>query len=73
VLRGRLAGEDDGATLRQAADGLGMSEGALRVALHRLRHRVYEAVRAEVADTVARAEDVDAELRELLAALRDDA
>ena len=48
---------------------LGMSEGAARVAAHRLRRRFREVFREEVAHTVASAEDVDEEFRHLLEAL----
>lgn len=48
---------------------LGMSEGALKVAAHRLRERYRTALREEVASTVASAADVDAELRHLIEAL----
>jgi RNA polymerase sigma-70 factor (ECF subfamily) len=48
---------------------LGMSEGALKVAAHRLRERYRAVLRAEVADTVAAPADVDAELRHLIEAL----
>ena len=48
---------------------LGMSEGALKVAAHRLRERYRHVLRAEVADTVAASADVDAELRHLIEAL----
>lgn len=44
---------------------LGLSEGALRVAVHRLRQRYRELLRAEVADTVSSAEEVEEELRYL--------
>ena len=50
---------------------LRMSTGAVKVALFRLRRRFAELVRAEVAETVARPEDVDAELNDLRAAFRD--
>lgn len=65
--------EDGGGTLLQAARKLGKSEGAVKLLLFRLRRRYYELVRAEVGVTVARPEDVDAELGELRAALRDEA
>jgi RNA polymerase sigma-70 factor (ECF subfamily) len=42
---------------------MGTSEGAARVAVHRLRKRFREVFRATVADTVSSAEDVDAEMR----------
>ena len=44
-----------------------MSEGAVTVALHRLRHRFREVVRDEVAQTVATPDEVDEELRCLMA------
>lgn len=48
-----------------------LSAGARRVAVHRLRKRFAEALRAVVADTLPEGGDVDAELRELGAALRE--
>jgi transposase-like protein len=48
---------------------MGMSEGALKVAVHRLRKRYRELFRREIAETVAAPEDVEAELRYLAAAL----
>lgn len=72
ALRDRLASDDDGTTLRETAATLGMSEGAVKVALFRMRRRFFDLARAEVADTVARPEDVDDELRALLEALEDD-
>lgn len=56
----------------QVAETLGQSEGALKVAIHRLRQRYRDLLRAAIAQTVSRDEDVDDELRELLAALRRD-
>jgi RNA polymerase sigma factor (sigma-70 family) len=51
------------------ARALSTSEGAARVAVHRLRRRFREVFREEVAHTVAAAEDVEEELRHLLSAL----
>ena len=48
---------------------LGMTEGALKVAAHRLRERYRAALREEVAATVASASDIDTELRHLIEAL----
>ena len=45
---------------------LGMNEGAVKVAVHRLRHRFRELFREEVAHTVARPEEVDDEIQHLL-------
>lgn len=52
-----------------AAAELGMNESALRVAAHRLRKRYRELFREEIAHTLAEGEDVDTELRYLLAVL----
>lgn len=58
-------------TVRYAeiASQLGTSEGAVKVAVHRLRQRYRELLRAEIAETVAGLEEVDDELRNLFAAL----
>lgn len=48
---------------------LGLSEGAVKVAVHRLRQRYREVLRAEIAHTVARPSDVEEEIRHLFAAL----
>ena len=46
-----------------------MSEGAVKVAVHRLRQRYRVVLRAEIAHTVATAEEAEQELRHLFAAL----
>jgi RNA polymerase sigma-70 factor (ECF subfamily) len=51
------------------AESLEVSEGAVKVAVHRLRKRYRELLRDEVAQTVADASEVDEELRHLLAVL----
>jgi hypothetical protein len=45
---------------------LGMTEGAARVAVCRLREQYRECLKAEIANTVASAAEVDEELRHLL-------
>jgi RNA polymerase sigma-70 factor (ECF subfamily) len=57
---------------RQAASELGMTEGAVKVAVHRLRRRHRELLRSAIADTVADPQDVDDELEILFRALRGD-
>jgi RNA polymerase sigma factor (sigma-70 family) len=52
----------------EAAIALGMKEGALKVTVHRLRRRFRRLFREEVAQTVARPEDIDDEIRHLLTA-----
>ena len=60
-----LTGDDVKVPAELAAE-LGMSAGAMRVALHRLR-RMYTAVlRSTIAETVGRSQDVDDELRHVL-------
>ncbi len=58
-------------TVRYAemAGHLGLSEGAVKVAVHRLRQRYREVLRAEIADTVASPAEVEDELRNLFSAL----
>ncbi len=52
-----------------AARELGMSEGALKVAVHRLRKRYRDLFRREIAETVADPAEVESELRFLVTAL----
>lgn len=61
---GTLKGED----AKRAMAALGMSHGAVRVAMHRLRADHRQTLRNEVRHTVERDEDVDAEITHLLAA-----
>jgi len=53
----------------EIATRLGTSEGAVKVAVHRLRQRYRELLRAEIADTVASPGEVEDEIRNLFAAL----
>ena len=66
VLRRWLAAEARPGEYAAAAPALGMTEGALAVAVYRMRQRFRELVRAEVAHTVAGPGEVDDELRHLL-------
>jgi DNA-directed RNA polymerase specialized sigma24 family protein len=68
ALRDRMTDVDD-RTGRDVGTQLGISAGAVKAALFQMRNRFARLVRAEVAETVARPEDVDAELSDLLAAL----
>jgi RNA polymerase sigma-70 factor (ECF subfamily) len=68
-LKTFLTTERDAAPYRAAAAALSMTEGAVKVAVHRLRRRYGELVREEVAQTVATAEQVDEEIDALYAAL----
>src|SRR5262245_48886725 len=53
----------------QIGQQVNLAEGTVKVAVHRLRQRFREMLRAEVAHTVARPEDIDDELRHLIAVL----
>jgi RNA polymerase sigma-70 factor (ECF subfamily) len=69
-LRDSLTGESGGRPYAELAVSLGISEAAVKMAVHRLRRRYGELLKEAVAHTVAGPEDIDGELRELLAALR---
>lgn len=64
-----LTDETDLAPYRAVATRLGLSEGAVKVAVHRLRQRFGAILRLEIADTVLAPQDVDDELRELIRAV----
>jgi RNA polymerase sigma-70 factor (ECF subfamily) len=66
-LKPTLAGEQS--PYAQIAERLGMTEGAVKVAAHRLRKRYRELIRDEIAQTVADGDEVDEELRDLMSAL----
>ncbi len=57
-----IAGMDDRGGYAEAAETLGISEGAARMAVFRMRKRLVALVREEVATTVNSAEEIDAEL-----------
>ena len=65
VLRPTLAGRREAQPYAELAHQLQMSEGAVRVAVHRLRHRYRDLLRAVIADTVADASEVEDEFRHL--------
>jgi RNA polymerase sigma factor (sigma-70 family) len=68
-LKNLLTGEKPTATYRQIAQELGMSEGAVKVAGHRLRRRYRELLREEIARTVLDPLRIDDEIHDLFAAL----
>lgn len=69
ALEDTLDGGQGAKTYAERADALDCSLGALKVTAHRLRTRLGELIRAEVAETVSDPRDVDAELGLLVAAL----
>jgi RNA polymerase sigma-70 factor (ECF subfamily) len=67
-LKNYLMAERGDIPYAQAATALNMNEGAVKVAVHRLRRRFRELFREEVSHTVSSPEEVDEEIRYLLAA-----
>jgi RNA polymerase sigma-70 factor (ECF subfamily) len=69
-LKPSLGGESKlDSSYRDVAAALGMTEGAVKVAAHRLRRRCGEHIRAQIAETVTGANQVEDELRHLFAAV----
>ena len=69
VLKPWIIGGDELPAQTAAAAQLGLSESAVKVAIHRLRQRFREAIKTEIAQTVPASSDIDDELRHLLAVL----
>jgi RNA polymerase sigma factor (sigma-70 family) len=70
ALKGYLTADSPTASQAETARHLGISEGAVKVAVHRLRRRYREVLRDEIAQTVGSPGEVDEELRQLFAAFR---
>lgn len=68
-LKGSLTGDRGADTLSEAAAALGMAEGAVKTAVHRLRRRYRELLREEIGRTVQSPDAVEDEIRDLFAAL----
>jgi RNA polymerase sigma-70 factor (ECF subfamily) len=71
VLKPWLMGEGPSMSQAEAGQRLSLSEGAVKVMIHRLRRRFREAVRTEISQTLREPAPplVDEELRHLIAAL----
>ena len=69
ALRGTLVPGGEVASYREVAEGLGQSEGAVKVAAHRLRRAFRTELRAEIAETVEDEAALEAELAHLIEAL----
>jgi RNA polymerase sigma-70 factor (ECF subfamily) len=68
-LKDHLGGDPHATPYKQLAEELQMSEGAIKVAAHRLRKRCRQLLRAEIAETVSSPDEIDLELRHLFVAL----
>ena len=68
-LKSFLTGGQPQLPYKQVGETLGMSEGAVKVAVHRLRKRFGQCLRAELAETVVDLGEVEEELRQMLSIL----
>jgi len=68
-LKPVLTGEGTDTGYRTLASDLGKSEGALKVAIHRLRRKFQQRVRDRIAETVTDSNDIEEELAYLVDAL----
>jgi len=66
ALKPFVWGEKAGATQAENRSDARVNEGAVRVAIHRLRRSFRDFLRAEIAQTVATPEEVMIELRYLI-------
>lgn len=69
TLKTSLIGDREAQPYKQLAEDLGMSEGSVKTAVHRLRQRYRERLLGEIAQTVASPEEADSELRHLFRVL----
>ena len=69
TLKPCLLGESSTQPYSAMAAKLGMTEGAIKVTVHRLRQRYRQLLRDEISGTVAAPEEVEEELRYLFAVL----
>jgi DNA-directed RNA polymerase specialized sigma24 family protein len=66
-----LSGDKTEVTYAEAGAAVQMTEGAVRVAVHRLRRRYRELLREQVAQTISQPADLEDELRQLRAIFSD--
>jgi RNA polymerase sigma factor (sigma-70 family) len=68
-LKDYLTGNKGRTSYRETAEKLGVTEGAVKVAAHRLRKRYRELLRDEIAKTLNEGDSIEDEIRELFQAL----
>jgi RNA polymerase sigma factor (sigma-70 family) len=68
-LKAYLTGDQPQLSYAETAADVGMSEGAVKVAVHRLRRHFRDLLRDEIAQTVSSPGEIDDELRHLWAAV----
>ena len=69
VLKQTLMGVRESQPYEKLATQLEMNEGAIKVAVHRLRKRYRELIRTEIANTLDGQQDIEEEMRHLFGAL----
>lgn len=68
-LKVYLTGEDAEVSYAEAATALGISQGAVKVAVHRLRRKFRDLLREEIEQTVSSPDEVESEMRHLWSAV----
>ncbi len=68
-LKAHLAGQSHAVPYRELAARLEMTEGSVKVAVHRLRQRYRELLREHIAQTVSGPEQIEDEIRALFVSL----
>jgi RNA polymerase sigma factor (sigma-70 family) len=70
TLKQYLTSTEPQAPYREAGEALGISEGAVATAVHRLRQRYGKCLRTEIAETVVNPAEIGDELRHMLNVVR---
>lgn len=69
ALKPWLSGDRENISQAETARQLEMNEGAVKVAIHRLRRRLRDVIKNEISHTVKNRADIDLEMHDLLEAL----
>ena len=69
ALKAYLTGDEPQRSYSETASALGISEGAVKVAVHRLRRKFRDVVRDEISQTVSSPAEIEDELRYLWSAV----
>jgi len=69
TLKVFLLADEEPASYGQTAQKLGLTESAVKSAIHRMRQRYGELLRAEIANTVTNPLEMEQELRHFVAVL----
>jgi RNA polymerase sigma-70 factor (ECF subfamily) len=69
ALKQTLTGTRESQPYLELAEKLDMNEGAIKVAVHRLRRRYRDLIRAAIADTLDESENIEDEMQHLFSAL----